>query len=174
MPEKNPLAKLFDKRGDGAKEDYMLRYFLDVETRDSASLLDIKQLENPFAYNLKITREGEEKQTPVDLPETFNYLLGLRVRTREVKEGVLMTEGEVRAAGQTEEVLVLWRNEAEISAEALNKWFVKMRIDPRERDYTLIYVNGDNHLENLRRDDETWKVRLIEEEFRRLMFDGAE
>lgn len=35
----------------------------------------------------------------------------------------------------------------------------------------LSYVNGDNNLENLRRPDQTWKVRLIEEEFQRLMFD---
>jgi adenine-specific DNA-methyltransferase len=38
-------------------------------------------------------------------------------------------------------------------------------------EFDLIYVNGDNHLENLRLPDETWKVRLIEEEFMRLMFD---
>jgi len=36
------------------------------------------------------------------------------------------------------------------------------------------YVNGDNNLENLRRGDQTWKVRLIEEEFGRLMFDVEE
>jgi adenine-specific DNA-methyltransferase len=35
----------------------------------------------------------------------------------------------------------------------------------------VFYVNGDNNLENLRRLDQTWKVRLIEEEFKRLMFD---
>lgn len=34
-----------------------------------------------------------------------------------------------------------------------------------------LYVNGVNVLENQRCDDQTWKVRLIEEEFRRLMFD---
>jgi adenine-specific DNA-methyltransferase len=28
-----------------------------------------------------------------------------------------------------------------------------------------------NNLENLRRADRTWKVRMIEEEFKRLMFD---
>lgn len=38
-------------------------------------------------------------------------------------------------------------------------------------EFDLIYVNGDNNLQNLRREDETWKVRLIEEEFQRLMFD---
>ncbi len=35
----------------------------------------------------------------------------------------------------------------------------------------VIYVNGDNNLENLKRPDETWKVRRIEDEFKRLMFD---
>ncbi len=38
-------------------------------------------------------------------------------------------------------------------------------------EYDLIHVNGDNNLENLRRADRTWKVRLIEEDFHRLMFD---
>ena len=38
-------------------------------------------------------------------------------------------------------------------------------------EFDLIYVNGDNNLENIRRPDETWKVRLIEEDFLRLMWD---
>ena len=41
----------------------------------------------------------------------------------------------------------------------------------RDLEYDLVYVNGDNNLENLRRPDQTWKVRMIEEEFKRLMFD---
>ena len=32
-------------------------------------------------------------------------------------------------------------------------------------EFDLVYVNGDNNLENLKRPDETWKVRLIEEDF---------
>jgi len=32
-------------------------------------------------------------------------------------------------------------------------------------------VNGDNNLENLKKPDQTWKVRLIEEEFGVRMFD---
>jgi adenine-specific DNA-methyltransferase len=38
----------------------------------------------------------------------------------------------------------------------------------------LIYVNGDNNLGNLKKDEHTWKVRLIEEEFKRLMFEEVE
>ena len=44
-------------------------------------------------------------------------------------------------------------------------------IRPRTSSSRLIYVNGDNNLENLRGPDDTWKVRLIEEDFHRLMFD---
>ena len=44
----------------------------------------------------------------------------------------------------------------------------------RGSEFDLIYVNGDNNLENLRVDPETWKVRLIEEDFQRLMFAGTE
>ncbi len=40
----------------------------------------------------------------------------------------------------------------------------------RDLEYDLIYVNGDNNLDNLRRDNQTRKVRLIEDEFQRLMF----
>jgi len=32
-------------------------------------------------------------------------------------------------------------------------------------------LNGDNYLQNQNRDDQTWKVRVIEEEFHRLMWD---
>ncbi|MFM2218081.1 MAG: hypothetical protein RL240_2399 [Planctomycetota bacterium] len=37
--------------------------------------------------------------------------------------------------------------------------------------YDVFYVNGDNNHEILRRLDQTWTVRLIEEESKRLMFD---
>ena len=36
-------------------------------------------------------------------------------------------------------------------------------------EFDLIYVNGDNLLPNLRRDEDKWKVALIEEEFTKRM-----
>jgi adenine-specific DNA-methyltransferase len=47
----------------------------------------------------------------------------------------------------------------------------KLKISTQDFEYDLIYVNGTNNLENLRTPDDTWKVRLIEEDFHRLMFD---
>jgi len=154
----------------GFREDYLLHYMLDVETRGSASLLNIDGFRDPFAYELKIATSsaGETQPTKVDLVETFNYLLGLQVKTTETLQGFRVVTGQTLAG---EKVLVIWRNLAEKDNAALDAFFDKQKYNPRDMEFDLIYVNGDNNLQNLRREDETWKVRLIEEEFQRLMFD---
>ena len=67
---------------DGLKEQYILRYMLDVETRDSQSLLNVQAFADPTAYKLKVKRPGsdEGREVDVDLLETFNWLIGLTVR----------------------------------------------------------------------------------------------
>lgn len=64
------------------KEDYTLRYMLDVETRGSQSLLNIDAFRDPTAYKLNVKQPGTDQQHErnVDLLETFNYLIGLRVQ----------------------------------------------------------------------------------------------
>jgi adenine-specific DNA-methyltransferase len=59
---------------DGLKEQYLLRYMLDVETRGSQSLLNVQAFEDPTAYKLKVKRPGsdESREVNVDLLETFN------------------------------------------------------------------------------------------------------
>ena len=70
------------QRSDGLKEQYLLRYMLDVETRGSQSLLNIQAFTDPTAYKLKVKRPGsdESREVNVDLLETFNWLIGLTVR----------------------------------------------------------------------------------------------
>ena len=53
----------------------------------------------------------------------------------------------------------------------LDTWFTRAGYSAKDSEFELIYVNGDNNLENLKAADDTWKVRLIEEDFHRLMFD---
>jgi len=71
-------------------------------------------------------------------------------------------------------VLVLWRDVDEVDNDALDDWFRRQGYNTRDLEYDVIYVNGDNNLENLRRADQTWKVRLIEADFHRLMFDVSD
>ena len=150
------------------REQYTLSYMLDVESRASQSLLNIAAFGNPDQYQLKVERNGEMQSVKVDLPETFNYLLGLTVKHIDVIRGVRVIDG---ANPKGDRVLVLWRNLDEMNNDQLDAWFQKQGYNTREMVYDIFYVNGDNNLENLRRPDQTWKVRLIEEEFQRLMFD---
>ncbi len=54
---------------DGLKEQYILRYMLEVETRGSQSLLNVEAFADPTAYGLKVKRPGsdESRQVNVDL-----------------------------------------------------------------------------------------------------------
>jgi adenine-specific DNA-methyltransferase len=151
----------------GLREQYVLSYMLDVESRGSQSLLNVDGFRNPDQYKLKVNHNGEPKLVKVDLVETFNWLLGLTVKHIDVIRGVRVIEG---ASPTGERILVLWRDLEEIDNDKLDEWFEKQGYNTRDLEYDLIYVNGDNNIENLRRDDQTWKVRLIENEFQRLMF----
>jgi adenine-specific DNA-methyltransferase len=152
------------------REDYMLHYMLDVESRGSPSLLDLDRFEDPFNYKLNIATgtAGETKPTAVDLVETFNYLIGLRVKTIRHLDGVCMVTG---TNPQGERVLILWRNTKEMDNDKLDDWFQKQGYNAKDQEFDVIYVNGDNNLENLKGPNHTWKVRLIEEEFLQRMFD---
>ncbi len=153
------------------REDYMLRYMLDVEARGSASLLNVEGFADPFNYQLYVTTGasvGETRPVAVDLIETFNYLLGLRVQRVETVCGFRVVKG---TNPEGEKVLVIWRNTREKSNGDLDQFFSGQGYNTRDREFDIIYTNGDNNLENLRHPDETWKVRLVEESFQRLMFD---
>lgn len=156
---------------DEFREDYLLQYMLDVEARGSTSLLNIEKFADPFNYQLNVATGasvGETRPVTVDLVETFNYLLGLRIKNIDTIGGFRVVEG---TNPEGEKVLVIWRNTREKSNDNLDQFFQKQGYNTRDRKFDLIYTNGDNNLENLKRVDETWKVRLIEEEFQRLMFD---
>ncbi|MCX6640287.1 MAG: DNA methyltransferase, partial [bacterium] len=165
---------------EGFREDYLLRYMLEVESRGSASLLNLDRFADPFNYKLKISTGsvGETREVNVDLVETFNYLLGLKVKHQDSIRGFKVVTGTVRKgnsqSGIEEKVLVIWRNVKEKSNEALDEFFQKQGYNSRDMEFASIYVNGDNNLENLKVDTDTWKVRLIEEEFMRLMWEDTE
>jgi adenine-specific DNA-methyltransferase len=63
-------------------KDYLLHYWLDVETRGSQSLLNVAAFRDPTAYRMQIKQPGSEAQTlqRIDLVETFNWLIGLWVQ----------------------------------------------------------------------------------------------
>ena len=93
-------------------EDYLIKYMLDMETRNSDTLLNVRKLTHPFSYKLRSHANGETREQKADIAETFNYLLGLNVRTRRVYDDsgrcYLVYRGETREA-PGKKVAVIWR-----------------------------------------------------------------
>ena len=149
-------------------EDYRLRYALGAETMGSARLLG-GNFVDPFAYTLSVVRDGVHRDTVVDLPETFNYLLGLRVESHRRIDGVLATTG---ADAERRQCLILWRNLKETDNRALEAWFKRNRTQLPDS-IELIYVNGDQTLNAIRQQGETWTAETTEPVFRELMFEDG-
>ena len=195
---------------DDFREQYLLRYMLDVETRGNPSLLDVAAFTDPTSYRLKVKRPGsdESREVTVDLPETFNWLIGLTVeriaapRTfgagfRRDGEGRLRLKGRLKQKSggawwfrtvtgtmpDGRKALVVWRKRPggetpegiERDNLVLDEWFTGNGghggFADEDGGYDLVYVNGDNNLENLKAPADVWRVRLIEEAFHRLMFE---
>ena len=64
------------------RESYFLHYLLEHQTGGSQSLLNIAHFADPTAYRMKLKNAHSDatEERPVDLIETFHYLLGLRVQ----------------------------------------------------------------------------------------------
>ena len=143
-------------------EDYMLRYMLQWETRGSATLLNVAALDRPFDYKLRLDGNAEAADVAVDLPETFNYLLGLAVSTRRVydDEGrrYLVYTGCTRDGRSA---VVIWRN--------TEGWTLEDR--ERDRDFVAahdmtsgadeIWMNGDSIVKDARPLDTLFKQRMF-------------
>lgn len=149
------------------RREYFLRYMLNQEARGSATLVDLGMFQKPLQYALTLSQVQRGLQLPVDLVETFNLLLGLRVHSLVTDEGFVTVEGVDSDGNPT---LVIWRDIGPGSDERL-KDFCKKRgvLDPGVT-YSTIYVNGDCTLETHRPEGAVWRVRSIEDEFRRRMF----
>ena len=147
-------------------EDYLLKYMLQWETRKSETLLNVEKLSKPFDYCLHIYRDGETRVQKVDLPETFNYLIGLDVAKRQLLDDngryYLVYRGVTRDGKST---VVIWRETAGWTEEDYK----------RDRDFVakhkftegadVIYVNGDSLIPG---------AQALEGVFKAKMFAGVE
>jgi adenine-specific DNA-methyltransferase len=176
-------------------EDYLINYMFEVEAQ--SSMLNLDGFKMPFSYKMKINENNETKEKIIDLCETFNYLVGLSVVRQSVVsyfkaepdkagayEGAVQLKEDIDGEYAFKHIegilpdgrhaLIIWRTITDKLTEsnaALDAYFNKHRISQLNREFDIIYVNGDNNLENLKADDEHWKVNMIEPEFKQRMFE---
>lgn len=155
------------------KDEYLLHYMLDIESR--GSLINTDSFRKPFDYKLKVSVDssGAAQEQRVDLPETFNYLLGLTVISYDyhLDKGYLMIVGTLPSG---DKALIVWRDMEKVDDARLHQLMERRDIRPGNSEFDVIYVNGDHSLDNSSgRDEEnapTLKIRSLENEFLNLMF----
>ncbi len=151
---------------ENVQEEYLLKYMLDMESRDH--LFDINIFKNPFNYQLKVTENNELLPTTIDLVETFNYLIGLYVERIQRQGDIKFIEGTTR---EGEKTLVIWRNLDTTDNEEVKQVFRKLYESELTYEFEQIYINGYHNFQNYRVDTDVFKVKLIEEEFFKRMFE---
>lgn len=162
---------------DELKDDYLLNYMLDVESQ--GSLLSVEDFKKPFDYTLKIAADsaGAFTTQKVDMVETFNYLIGLRVKhiDAQFERGYVTVEGTLPSE---ERCLVLWRDCDQVDYDSLNKLCEKLQINPKDTEYDVVYINGDHNIPSITQEAEdeggisrSLKLRQIEPEFLKRMFE---
>ncbi|HHQ4459394.1 site-specific DNA-methyltransferase [Aeromonas rivipollensis] len=167
---------LFNTLPQEVKDDYLLNYMLDVESR--GSLLSVEDFKNPFDYmlNVAVDSAGAFEPRKIDLVETFNYLIGLRVKHIDAQQerGFVTVTGTL-PSGET--CLVLWRDCDVLDYDGINQLCDKLAINPADNEFDLVYINGDHNIPTkLTQTGEdggatqSFKLRQIESEFLARMF----
>jgi adenine-specific DNA-methyltransferase len=167
---------LFGTLPQTAQDDYLMRYMLDVESR--GSLLSVEDFKKPFDYALNIAADsaGAFDSRKVDMVETFNYLIGLRVKNINAQpdRGFVSVTGTLPSGEQT---LVLWRDCDKIDYEELRRMANRLDLEAANNPYDMIYINGDHNIPasytpTAGEEVAGWmqKIRQIEPEFLERMF----
>lgn len=152
-------------------DDYLLKYFLDFETRDAPSFLSIDSLKKPFTYKLKVNMEeaGEPQEMTVDIPETFNYLLGLRVCKVKTRKHKGRTYRFILGEKEGRNIAVVWREYDDTWTKADftdDKEFITGQLESWVP--AVVYINGQSVL-TPQLGAHLVEIRQIEPEFKTLM-----
>ena len=126
-------------------EGYLLKYMLKWETKGSRTLLNLSQLTRPFDYRLRSRANGERRESPADLAETFNWLIGLSVKTRRThrfgNRRYLVYRGETRD-DPGRETVVIWRDTAGWSERDFRADSIVVMDSGMADGADTLYING--------------------------------
>jgi len=142
-------------------EDYLIKYMLKWETRKSETLLNVEKLARPFSYKLRIYAEGQTGEKVVDIPETFNYLLGLHIKTRQVFHDDDRRYLVYRGFIDHRQVTIIWREThgwTEEDFERDRRFVAEQKLGEGADE---IFVNGDSLIPGARALEPVFKARMF-------------
>jgi adenine-specific DNA-methyltransferase len=142
-------------------DDYLIKYMLKWETRASETLLNVEKLARPFSYKLHIHAGGQTREKVADIPETFNYLLGLHVQTRRVYDDdgrrYLVYRGQI----DHRQIVVIWRETEgwqKADLERDKKFVAEKKLTEGADE---VFVNGDSFIPSARALEPVFKARMF-------------
>ena len=115
----------------------------------------------PFAYKLTVMEDGESVDRTVDVPETFNYLLGLHVSTRKVYDDDGRRYLVYRGRIDHRQVVVIWRDTdgwQKKDLERDKKFVADQKLTEGAGE---VFVNGDSFIPNARALEPVFKARMF-------------
>lgn len=139
-------------------QDYFLKYMLTYESEGSTCRFSFEKFKKPFEYKMQILGAMGKKEQTIDLVETFNYLLGLKVSKLELYTNGQTQYRVVRGSQNKSQIIVVWRDYQGINLKADADFINKTIVANNKYDY--IFVNGDSFVKD---------AIAIETEFKDLM-----
>ena len=142
-------------------DEHLLSYWLGSETRDSSTFLNVSELRNPFSYQLNIANGLQTQTQTVDLPETFNYLLGILVQTQcclyDGDRRYLIYRGTVAE----KKVVIIWRETKDWSTQDWERDYCFIEENKLTEGASEVYVNTNSIIP---------EAKPLDPLFKRLMF----
>ena len=142
-------------------DEHPLSYMLESDTRESSMFLNISKLQNPLSYQLNIVKDMQTQIQTIDLPETFNYLLGISIQTRRCFHDNDRCYIVYRGTVKEKTVVIIWR---ETEGWRKQDW---------ERDYNFIQehkLTEGAHQVYVNTDSIVPEAKSLDPLFKRLMF----
>lgn len=106
----NLIFEMYKTKTKQANFDYLLQYELHKKSNNYEILINKESFQTPFSYKIILYQNGDFIEHSIDLPETFNYLLGLNVEKRltykDDERYYLVYRGKNR---EGHVVVVIWR-----------------------------------------------------------------
>lgn len=143
-----------------------------------------------WLLGLCVLRIGVTGSFSADFERNSEGRLAIKGRIKEAPDGRWWFRTVTGTTPDGKRALIIWRKRPggdepegiEQDNAVLDAWFRTQGYSTTDSEFDIVWVNGDNNLANLRQDDtpddglgETgWKVRIIEQDFHRLMFDTSD
>jgi len=144
-------------------DQYIPKYMLEFETKNSQTLVNIEAMKDPWDYKLKVwdgfTYDTEQA---IDLVETFNYLIGLHMQKCITKEiNGIKYQFVYGHNNANKNILAVWRSVKDWKIEDYKKDSESLKEEIKNYKYDLLYINEQAHIEGYQPIEEVFKNKML-------------